>query len=105
MQGEFGEEHRLQTIYELDAAAAALDQNLLETGFSSCLPQYAKYTTKHFGLRLIQIDTSSIVCEQSFWQRATGRKLIQLTQRKLCSSLYFFNCFQLKYPQTNQTHF
>ena len=104
MQGEFGEEHRLQTIYELDAAAA-LDQNLLETGFPSCLPQYAKYTTKHFGLRLIQIDTSSIVCEQSFWQRATGRKLIQLTQRKLCSSLYFFNCFQLKYPQTNQTHF
>ena len=58
MQGEFGEEHRLQTIYELDAAAA-LDQNLLETGFSSRLAQYAKYTTKSFGLRSIQIFTAS----------------------------------------------
>ena len=60
MQGEFGEEHRLQTIYELDAAAA-LDQNLLETGFPSRLAQYAKYSSKSLVFTLIQIDTSDIV--------------------------------------------
>ena len=53
-----GEQHRLQTIYELDAAPAlALVQNLLETGFPSRLAHYAKY----FAFRLIQINTSNVL--------------------------------------------
>ena len=57
-----GEQHRLQTIYELDAAPAlALVQNLLETGFPSRLAHYAKYTPKYFAFRLIQINTSNIL--------------------------------------------
>ena len=61
-QVDGGEQHRLQTIYELDAAPAlALVQNLLETGFPSRLAHYANYTPKYFAFRLIQINTSDIL--------------------------------------------
>ena len=55
------EKHRLQTIYELDAARV---QNLLGTGFPSrLLEQYAKYTPQYFAFKLTLLALKTVILE------------------------------------------